>query len=196
MGRLQQVTAVVGIGVIHMRTRSVQQPESAYPYPDNLNRKTDTGREKEVQRKANRHQHRRYKEHEVIPLITRTRERPQVHIIKRIDAEVRQLIGVSAYARLYIREEEPMVDVQYGGSEIEKENRVFDTRFIVRPKCPHQKEDEPKKAHHHRQRYDPLVQHLFHFRLQNYCFFLIYASFICICAIFVVPLQQILNVIL
>ena len=58
-----------------------------------------------------------------------------------------------------IGEEQPVVDIQHSGGDIEEQYRIFDTRFILASHSAYGKEDAPEQAHRHRQRYDKLVHH-------------------------------------
>lgn len=105
VGRLEQVTAVVGIGVIHALLGSVQQSESADPDPNNLNGEKEPvecvkGFFRQpfivrVDREENGHEDGRHKEQEVIPCVFRARQGAEIHVIKRIYGQVGKEVGVS-----------------------------------------------------------------------------------------------------
>ena len=85
------------------------------------------------------------------------RERTQVRIINRIDAEVGDKVGPCADERLPLREVQPMVYIKHGRRDEEEGDSPLDPRFGAVTVPPDEPENAPKETEHHRQRYDPLV---------------------------------------
>lgn len=55
---------------------------------------------------------------------------------------------------------QPMVGVENRSNKVEKQNRTRHTRLGITAKEAYSEENAPKEAKHHRQRYNPLVQHI------------------------------------
>ena len=85
------------------------------------------------------------------------RERTQVRIINRIDAEVGDEVGPCADERMPLREVQPMVCIKHGRRDEEECDSPLDPRFGAVTVPPDEPENAPKETEHHRQRYDPLV---------------------------------------
>ena len=162
------MTSIVGVGVIQTLLGVLQQTESAYPDPDDLEGKAcsraeqhDVARDPCITRvkwkeEGDEGSRKEQKGHLVAD--SRARECAQVRKIDRIYAQVDDHVTPFAEETRMVGEIEPVIGVEDGGGNIEKVNRARDTRFSAAMMETHSEEDAPKEANHHRKRNYPVVK--------------------------------------
>ena len=154
MGRLENETTVVRVGIVQALLRLAEDVKPANPDPDDLDSETYTC---QLGIKEDNYQDSRDEQDIVVPLHARACECAQVHIIYRIYREVGDEVGVGTESRSLIGEIEPVVNVKHRGGDVKQEDGPFDARLVIAAEQTDGEEDGPEETHHHRQRNNPVV---------------------------------------